>query len=271
MATPEFLNWSDTSITFDKRDHPRQVPRPGHSALVLDAQIGGYDMSKVFMDGGSGINLIFASTLRAMNISTTNLAASETSFHRIVPREPNYPMGKIGLDVVFGTEQNFRRERIEFEVVDWPSQYHAILGRPTFARFMVVPHYAYLQLKMPGRHGVITVHGSFTKSDNCDREFNRISQSFGMQEELDRLKKGTDHTLPMDVPKRSAEDSFNSASEPRYYSCTQRTTPRRSSSQHPWMTNRKARSSSPSGNAGVSSHGAQLTCQVSPGNLPSTP
>ena len=62
---------------------------------------------------------------------------------------------------------------------------------------MAVPHYAYLQLKMPGRYGVITVHGSFTKSDNCDREFNRISQYFGMQEELERLKKGTDHTLPM--------------------------------------------------------------------------
>ena len=80
---------------------------------------------------------------------------------------------------------------------------------------MAVPHYAYLQLKMPGRYVVITVHDSFTKSDNCDREFNRISQSFGMQEELERLKKGMDHTLPMEVPKRSAEDSFNSASETR--------------------------------------------------------
>ena len=80
---------------------------------------------------------------------------------------------------------------------------------------MAVPHYAYLQLKMPRRHDIITVHGSFTKSDNCDREFNRISQSFGMQEELERLKKDTDHTLPMEVPKRSPEDSFNSASETR--------------------------------------------------------
>ena len=172
-------------------------------------------MSKVFMDGGSGINLIFASTLRAMNLSTTNLAASEITFHGIVPGEPNYPMGKIGLDVVFGTEKNFRRERIEFEVVDWPSQYHAILGRPAFARFMAVPHYAYLQLKMPRRHGVITVHGSFTKSDNCDRDFHIISQSFGIQEELNELKKKTDHTLPVDYPKKSPADSFNAASETR--------------------------------------------------------
>ena len=53
-AAPEYLNWSEASITFDRSDHPPQVPRPGHSALVLDAQIGGYEMSKVFMDGGSG-------------------------------------------------------------------------------------------------------------------------------------------------------------------------------------------------------------------------
>ena len=70
--------------------------------------------------------------------------------------------------------------------MDWPSQYHAILGRVAFARFLAVPHYAYLLLKMPGPRGVITIHGSFTRSDQCDRDFNRISQYFGMQEELAR-------------------------------------------------------------------------------------
>ena len=66
--------------------------------------------------------------------------------------------------------------------MDWPSQYHAILGRPAFARFMAVPHYAYILLKMPGPNGTITVRGDFKKSDNCDVEFNKISESFGMQE-----------------------------------------------------------------------------------------
>ena len=72
-ATPEYLNWSEKDVNFDRDDHPPQVPRPGHASLVLEAQIGGFDMSKVFMDGGSGLNLIFATTLRAMNISLTNL------------------------------------------------------------------------------------------------------------------------------------------------------------------------------------------------------
>jgi hypothetical protein len=37
--------------------------------------------------------------------------------------------------------------------MDWPSQYHAILGRPAFVKFMAVPHYAYLALKILGPRG----------------------------------------------------------------------------------------------------------------------
>ena len=84
-------------------------------------------MSKVFMDGGRGINIIYTDTLRRMKISlAASLVSSDTSFHGIVPGKPVYPLGKIHLDVVFGDPSNFRREKIEFEVVDWPSQYHAI-------------------------------------------------------------------------------------------------------------------------------------------------
>ena len=214
-AIPEYLNWSEASITFSRADHPPRVPRPGHAALVLEAQIGGYEMSKVFMDGGSGINIIFADTLRGMNRSLTNLAYSETTFHGIVPGKPVLPLGKIALDVIFGKPENFRREKINFEVVDWQSQYHAILGRPTFARFMVVPHYAYLKLKMPGPYGTITIHGSFIRSDNCDKEFNKISESFGMQEELAQLKLSTDHSLLPLTKKAAPELEFNSSNDTR--------------------------------------------------------
>jgi hypothetical protein len=84
-ATPKFINWSEQAVGFSREDHPPRVPRPGHSALVLEAQIGGYDMSKVFMDGGSGLILIFASILRAINRSLTNLSPTDSTFHGIVP------------------------------------------------------------------------------------------------------------------------------------------------------------------------------------------
>jgi hypothetical protein len=67
-ATTEYLCWSEQIVGFNGADHPRKVPRSGHAPMVLKAQIGGYDVGRVFMDAGSGINLIYARTLKAMNI-----------------------------------------------------------------------------------------------------------------------------------------------------------------------------------------------------------
>jgi hypothetical protein len=93
QATTEYLHWSEQPIEFSRDDHPITVPRPGNAPLVLKAQIGTYDVDRVFMDAGSGINLIYAKTLRAMHISLEFLKPTDCSFHGIVPGSANYPLG----------------------------------------------------------------------------------------------------------------------------------------------------------------------------------
>jgi hypothetical protein len=83
--------------------------------------------------------------------------ANRLLFPQNSTRKCKPPLGKIELDVSFGDSGNFHREKLEFEVMDWPSQYHAILGRLAFAKFVAVPHYAYLALKILGPKGVIIV------------------------------------------------------------------------------------------------------------------
>jgi hypothetical protein len=166
--------------------------------LVLKAQIGGFTSKQVFMDGGSSLNLIYTDTLRKIKIPIDKLLLTETSFHGIVPGKPTYPLGVIHLDIIFGTPANFRKEKIEFEVVDWPSQYHAILGRPAFSRFMAVPHYAYLKLRMPANRGPLTISGSFARSKNCDKDFNSMSQMFGVHEELNHIRESSN--MDVDPP-----------------------------------------------------------------------
>jgi hypothetical protein len=191
-ATMEYLHWSEHPIEFNRDDHPITVPRPRKGASGTS---GIYDVDRVFMDAGCGINLIYAKTLRAMHISLEFLKPTDCSFHGIVPGSANYPLGRIALNVCFGNRQNYRREKLDFEVMDWPSQYHAILGRPTFSRFMAVPHYTYLVLKMPGPKGIIMVKGSFKLSDLCDKEFHKMAQNFGMManygEPKDKAKSAT--------------------------------------------------------------------------------
>lgn len=178
----------ETSITFSQSDHPPAVPRLGHAPLVLDAQIGGYDMDKIFMDGGSSINVIFVSTIHKMLIPRSVWKKSSTVLYGVVPGEAATSLGLIELKVVFGSRRNFARHTLEFEVLDWQSQYHAILGRPAFAQFMEVPHYAYLKLKTP----TLTVNESFTKSDKCDRDFHKVSDTFGAEQELAEIAMATE-------------------------------------------------------------------------------
>ena len=70
------------------------------------------------------------------------------------------PLGQIDLPISFGDLSNYRMETLTFEVVRFHGTYHAILGCPCYMKFMAVPNYTYLKLKMPGPHGVITV-GTF--------------------------------------------------------------------------------------------------------------
>ena len=68
-----------------------------------------------------------------MGLRDKQMVPTITSFHGIVPRNKAYSLGKITLDVAFGTAKNFRLEKISFEVVNFRSSYHVILGRPAFA------------------------------------------------------------------------------------------------------------------------------------------
>ncbi|XP_020173130.1 uncharacterized protein [Aegilops tauschii subsp. strangulata] len=112
------------------------------------------------MDSGSGLNIIYAATLESLGIPMTWLSKRNMQFHGVIPGKKAKSLGQIALDVVFSEEKNFRKERLTFEVADFRSSYHAILGRPAYARFMARPCYVYLKLKMPGPKGVITITGN---------------------------------------------------------------------------------------------------------------
>ena len=71
---------------------------------------------------------------------------------------------------MFGNRANFCSEVLTFKVVDFLGSYHAILGWPCYAKFMAIPNYTYLKMKMLGLDGVITVGSAFSHAFTCDRE-----------------------------------------------------------------------------------------------------
>jgi hypothetical protein len=133
--------------------------------------VAGSQLTRVLIDGGSGFNLLFTSTLKKMGLNILKmLTPSKAPFYGIVLGNAATPIGSVTLPITFGTKANYHMEYIKFEVMDFESSYHAILGRPALAKFMAVPHYVYLLLKIPGKTGVLTFLGDLKKSYDYDQE-----------------------------------------------------------------------------------------------------
>jgi hypothetical protein len=94
--------------------------------------------------------VLFTKTLKKMKLDITHmLTKSNTPFYGIVPGNAAIPLGSVVLPVTFGASRdNYRTEYIKFEVADFETSYHAILGRPAIAKFMAVLHDTYLVLKI---------------------------------------------------------------------------------------------------------------------------
>nr|CAE04437.2 OSJNBa0018J19.4 [Oryza sativa Japonica Group] len=141
--TPQYLRWSEIVIKFDRSDHPDRVVHPGRYPLI----------------------------------PRTELKPSNAPFHGVIPGLSATPLGQITLPVTFGTRENFRTKNVCFEVADFETAYHAILGRPALAKFMAVPHYTYMTMKMPGPRGVISLRSDIKQAVTCDKESCEMAQT----------------------------------------------------------------------------------------------
>lgn len=112
--------------------------------------------------------MLFINTLPELGLKVEDLEPSALPFHGIIPGRNAYPLGQVTLHVTFGSRENYRTERITFQVADLNSAYHAILSRPAIAKFLAIPHYPYLMLKMPGPNGVLTFRSDIKTTYACN-------------------------------------------------------------------------------------------------------
>jgi hypothetical protein len=122
-------------------------------------------VKKVLVDGGSSINVTFPRTLLGLGVALKELHESDTPFLGIVPIEGEH----IYMPITFGTPENYRTEFLRFEVASFDCGYNAIIGSPGLTKFMAIPHYSYLILKMLGPQEIIIVRADFQGATECFR------------------------------------------------------------------------------------------------------
>jgi hypothetical protein len=95
-VTVRYLNWSQYLIQFSREDQWTSVGNGGHYPLVLDPIIAGMTVTKVLINGGAGLNIIFSDTLRKMGLEFARMITpTSVPFYRIVLSEATMPLGQI--------------------------------------------------------------------------------------------------------------------------------------------------------------------------------
>ena len=117
--------------------------------------------------------------------------SATSSFHGVIPGTSAIPLEQISLPITLGTRENFRTKSISFEVADFEAAYHAILGRPALAKFMAVPHYTYMMMKLPGPNGIISLRGDVRRSYSCDQESCTLAENLQAKAERDSIRLAT--------------------------------------------------------------------------------
>jgi hypothetical protein len=83
----------------------------GRFPLILDHIMVGSKLTQVLIDGRSGLNLLFVSTLKKMGLNISKmLTPSRAPFYGIVPGNVATPLGSVVLPVTFGMKENYRTE-----------------------------------------------------------------------------------------------------------------------------------------------------------------
>src|SRR6266540_767003 len=67
-VTPKYLKWSEEPITFNRSDHPDNIPHPGRYPMVLDPIVQTIKLNRMLIDDGNGLNILFAKTMDGMKI-----------------------------------------------------------------------------------------------------------------------------------------------------------------------------------------------------------
>jgi hypothetical protein len=206
-AVPTPLRWSEVPITFSRADQWTNFSEPGRFPLVLKLVVAGSRLNKVLIDGGSGLNVLFTKTLKKMKLDITHMITKSASpFYGIVPGNAAIPLGSVVLPVTFEeSRDNYRTEYVKFEVADFETSYHDILGRPAIAKFMAVPHYTYLVLKMPSPAGVLSLQGDLKISHDCDTEAVEIASTNQVPNAMMEVYAASKKLAPseLDIPEKS--------------------------------------------------------------------
>ena len=155
----------NTAITFLDSDlegcqHPHDDP------LVIRAVVANKTIHQVLVDNGSSAEIIFASAFDKMGIRREKLEPVST-YPRGFSGDKVLSLGSIQLVLTLGDPPCQATMAVRFLIVDAPSTYNMLLGRPSLNSIKAIPSAYHMMIKFPTTSGVGMVRGHQHLAREC--------------------------------------------------------------------------------------------------------
>lgn len=106
-VVPQYLQWSEFPIGFDRRDHLDRIPHLETYPSSLSHLWARSAYPRCSWTGGSGLSIMYVEIFDDLGIACSTLRPSSMPFHGIIFGHQAYPLGQITLPVIFGDHSNF--------------------------------------------------------------------------------------------------------------------------------------------------------------------
>ncbi|XP_074313722.1 uncharacterized protein LOC141648914 [Silene latifolia] len=133
-----------------------------HDALTITLPIGNCTVRKVLVDTGSSVNLIMFETLKVMGSDKENLVKKSVPLVGF-SGETTHSVGEITIP----TYIEGINKLVRYLVIEGPTTYNVILGRPCLHEMKADPSTYHQCLTFPTPWGVVIVKGDREESRSC--------------------------------------------------------------------------------------------------------
>ena len=154
-------------MSFNEAD-AKGVKQPHNESLVIMLNIEGFNTKRILVDNGSSADIIYLPTFQQLKLDPKRLRPFESPLVSF-SGDRVYPRGIVTLTVIVGTQSRQLTRQLDFLVVDCPSSYNVIIGRPTLNRWKAATSTYCLKVKFPTNNGVGEVRGDQILARECNQ------------------------------------------------------------------------------------------------------
>ncbi|GAV76266.1 hypothetical protein CFOL_v3_19741 [Cephalotus follicularis] len=125
-----------------------------------------FTTKRILIDSSSSAGILYKHAFDQLRISVDQLKPVKTPLVGFAG-EMVHPLGSIDLSVVAGTAPRQTQVQMTFLVVDKPSPYNAIIGRPGLNLMEAIVSTRHLLMTFPTRFGVVEARGDQQAARQC--------------------------------------------------------------------------------------------------------